>query len=198
MSDRLRLFVAVDLPQDVRGALAGWATRVAPDGVQPVRAENLHLTLAFLGSRSQHEADTVAALLPGLARPLDTLSTAGALWLSPRRPTVLTVALACPPQLQALQESVAAALADSIGYEPQQRRFRPHVTVGRVARGARIRSSAEVPDAPALTFCADALTLYRSHTRPGGSRYERLASVASAVPASSPTSRVRRHSVRAP
>jgi len=98
MSDRLRLFVAVDLPQDVRGALAGWATRVAPDGVQPVRAENLHLTLAFLGSRSQHEADTVAALLPGLARPLDTLSTAGALWLSPRRPTVLTVALARPPR----------------------------------------------------------------------------------------------------
>jgi len=91
MSDRLRLFVALDLPQEVRRALAGWATHVAPDGVRAVRAENLHLTLAFLGSRSQQEADTVAALLPGLARPLGTLSTAGALWLSPRRPKVLTV-----------------------------------------------------------------------------------------------------------
>ena len=177
MSDRLRLFVALDLPPDVRGALAGWATRVAPDGVRPVRAENLHFTLAFLGSRSQEEAAAVAALLPGLARPLGPLSTAGALWLSPRRPTVLTVALACPPQLQALQESVAAALAQSVGYEPQQRRFRPHVTVGRVARGARI-GSRDVADAPALTFAAEALTLYRSHTGPGGSRYEPLASVA--------------------
>jgi len=173
MSDRLRLFVALDLPPDVRGALAGWATRVAPDGVRPVRAENLHLTLAFLGSRSQEEAAAVAALLPGLARPLGPLSTAGALWLSPRRPTVLTVALA-GPQLQALQESVAAALAESVGYEPQQRRFRPHVTVGRVARiGSR-----DVADAPALTFAAGALTLYRSHTGTAGSRYEPLASVA--------------------
>lgn len=186
MSDRPRLFVALDLPRDVRGELAVWATRLAPDGVRLVPAENLHLTLAFLGSRSQEEAATVAALLPGLARPLSPLSTAGALWLAPRRPTVLTVALACPPQLRALQESVAAALAESVGYEPQQRRFRPHVTVGRVARGARDAriGSRDVADAPALTFRAEALTLYRSHTGQGGSRYEPLARVALSPPGS--------------
>jgi len=43
---------------------------------------NLHLTLAFLGSRSRADADAVAALLPALAGPLGVLTTAGALWLA--------------------------------------------------------------------------------------------------------------------
>jgi len=176
MSERLRLFVAVDLPRDVRGALAAWAARAAPDGVRLVPEENLHLTLAFLGSRSKAQAVAVGALLPGVAEPLGELRSAGALWLSPRRPTVLTVALSLTPQLQALRTAVSEALSTSVGYEPDRRRFRPHVTVGRVARGMRI-SNAELPPAPALTFGADALTLYRSYPGPGGSRYEPLASV---------------------
>lgn len=174
MSERLRLFVAVDLPRDVQGALAGWAARAAPDGVRLVPEENLHLTLAFLGSRSAEEATAVAALLRGVTASLGELHTDGGLWLPPRRPTVLTVALAFTPRLQALHAAVRAALVDSVGHEPERRRFRPHVTVGRVARGTRIRTAA-LPAAPALRFFAVALTLYRSHPGPGGSRYEPLA-----------------------
>ncbi|MGH2917786.1 MAG: RNA 2',3'-cyclic phosphodiesterase [Solirubrobacteraceae bacterium] len=174
MGERLRLFVALDLPSEVRSALAGWADGAAPPEVRRLPAENLHLTLAFLGMRSPAEADAVAALLPELAAPVGELRTAGALWLAPRRPGVLTVALAGEPALEALQASVAAALARAVGYESEQRRFRPHVTVGRVRRGTRIRAG-ELPDPPALAFGAEALTLYRSHTGPGGSRYEAVA-----------------------
>ena len=38
--------------------------------------------------------------------------------------------------LLALQERVVAALVEAVGYEPDRRRFRPHVTVARVRRGA--------------------------------------------------------------
>ncbi|MDQ3677826.1 MAG: RNA 2',3'-cyclic phosphodiesterase [Actinomycetota bacterium] len=174
MSERLRLFVAVDLPRDVRAELAGWAAGAAPAEVRRVPEQNLHLTLAFLGSRSREEADAVAALLPVVAAPVGELRTAGALWLPPRRPGVLAVALAGMPQLEALQRSLVGALADAVGHEPEHRRFRPHVTVARVRRGRRGRAT-DLSQPPASTFEADALTLYRSLTGPGGSRYEPLA-----------------------
>jgi len=172
----LRLFVALDLPAAVRSQLAAWCERVAPDRVRRVPADNLHLTLAFLGSRSQDEADAVAALLLGVAGPLGALATAGALWLPPRRPGVLTVAIAADEQLSIRQAALVAGLREAIAFEPETRAFRPHVTVGRVARDARLRPSPlDVP--PALTFAAPGVTLYRSRTQPGGARYEALARV---------------------
>jgi RNA 2',3'-cyclic 3'-phosphodiesterase len=176
MAERLRLFVAVDLPGEVRRALVRWAAQAAPPEVRRVAEANVHLTLAFLGSRSPEEAEAVTELLPGLACDVGELRTAGALWLAPRRPAVLAVALAAAPGLSALQQTLVAALAEAIGYEPEHRRFRPHVTVGRVRRGARVRAR-ELPAPPLMGFAAEALTLYRSWTGPGGSRYEALVRV---------------------
>jgi len=178
VSDRLRLFVALDVPPAVRAELAAWCDRVAPPEVRRVPVANVHLTLAFLGSRCAADADAVAALLPSVAaaHPVGSLSTSGALWLPPRRPGVLTVSLQAGDDLLTLQSALVAALAEAIRFAPEQRAFRAHITVGRVARTARLRTRPLDPP-PGLTFCADAVTLYRSHTGPGGSRYEPLARV---------------------
>ena len=173
----LRLFVALDLPATVRCELAAWCERVAPDRIRRVPADNLHVTLAFLGSRSAEEADAVAALLPEVAEPLGELTTGGALWLPPRRPGVLTVAVEADGRLAALHSAVVAGLQEAIGFEPEGRAFRPHVTVGRVPRDARLRPPS-LPAPPALTFTAPSATLYRSRTQPGGARYEPVAIVA--------------------
>jgi 2'-5' RNA ligase len=174
----VRLFVALDLPADVRDALAGWADAAAPAAVRRVPAGNLHLTLAFLGSRSEDDAAAVGALLPGCARPLGPLQTADALWLAPRRPSVLTVALRAGDALAGLQADLVGALEPTIGFVAQKRPFRPHVTVGRVPRGTRIDTHRPLePPAPALSFHPPSLTLYRSHTGRGGARYEPLAQV---------------------
>jgi 2'-5' RNA ligase len=144
--------------------------------VRRVPAANLHLTLAFLGARGEDDAAAVGAILTGLARPLGELRTAGALWLAPRRPHVLTVALGAQEDLSSLHADLVTALTAAIGFEPDRRPFAPHVTVGRVARGARIDTRHELdPPAPELAFDAGALTLYRSHTGAGGARYEPLA-----------------------
>ena len=174
----MRLFIALDLPADVRTALSAWARQAAPPAVRCVAADKLHVTLAFLGSRTSEEATAAGALLPALARPLEQLRTAGALWLPPRRPGVLTVALDAGGGLADLQGELVAALASAIGFEPERRRFRPHVTVGRVTRGTRIDMPGELePAAPRLRFRAPALSLYRSLSSPAGAGYERLAGV---------------------
>jgi 2'-5' RNA ligase len=176
VSERLRLFVALELPSEVRSALAAWCELAAPGGVRRVPAANLHLTLAFLGSRSPADAALVAAQLAGPAPDVGMLATAGALWLPPRRPGVLAVALrAGGTGLAELRAELVAELAASIGFEPERRPFRPHVTVGRVPRATRLAASELDPPAPELAFASPALTLYRSHAGGRGARYEPLA-----------------------
>lgn len=175
----MRLFVALDVAAEVRLALAAWADAVAPPVVRRVPADNLHVTLAFLGSRDEAEATTVADVLATCARGLGRLHLAGALWLPPRRPGVLTVALSRGAGLSALQADVVAALRRTVSFEPETRPFRPHITVGRVPRGTPIDTRRPLePPPPALSFKPPALTLYRSHTGAGGARYEPLEQVA--------------------
>jgi 2'-5' RNA ligase len=175
----MRLFVALELPTDVRVALAAWADAAAPPLVRRIPAENLHVTLAFLGSRSEDEATTVGARLANVIRSLDPLHTAGALWLPRRHPGVLAVAVQEDAQLSGLQADLAAELESAIDFESERRRFRPHVTVARVPRGMRIDTRpAFDPPPPELEVRAPALTLYCSHTGADGARYEALSSVA--------------------
>jgi len=63
-----RLFVALELPEDVRVALVAWRPR--DGGLRPVAAESLHVTLAFLGWREAADADMIGALLLPLIKQL--------------------------------------------------------------------------------------------------------------------------------
>lgn len=117
----MRLFVALDLPMVVRAELSEWAQQVAPPEVRRVPAENLHVTLAFLGNRSRDEATAVGALLPELAQPLGELSVKGALWLPPRRPGVLSVALGADETLVALQAELVDGLVSAIGFAAERK-----------------------------------------------------------------------------
>ena len=176
MSAAARLFFALDVGEEARAVLAGWA-REAVGGdpaLRLVAPEQLHVTLAFLGSRPVEEVDGLRALVDAVAAPVGPLSIGSALWLAPRRPHVLTAAVegeGLPP----LHDALWTALEER-GLERERRAFRPHVTVGRVRRGAAPRTL-ELPEPPAVDVGAASLVLYRSHLHGGhGARYEALAS----------------------
>jgi 2'-5' RNA ligase len=173
-----RLFVAVEVSAEDRLALAAWARDAVGEdqGLRLVDPDQLHLTMAFLGHRPLDEVEPLAALVAGLA-PVDdeaiALRTAGALWLSPRRPHVLTVAVEdAGGALGRLHDRLWDALEDEIDVVRERRRFRPHLTVARVRRGWSAPSRA-LPPAPERGLTAEALTLYRSHLGGRGpARYE--------------------------
>ncbi len=181
MSDeRARLFVALDLPDGVRGALSDWA-REHVTGVARLRLvgpESLHVTLCFLGSRPAADVEAIAdvcrvALAGAGAGPL-ALALGDALWLPRRRPRVLTIELGDPEgRLAAVQSRLASALAARGFYEREGRPFVGHVTVARVQRESRPRRDALPPPRP-LGFTADTVTLYRSRLGTGPARYEAL------------------------
>jgi 2'-5' RNA ligase len=63
---KLRLFVALDLPEPARAALAAFRSEMADPAVwRPVPDEALHLTLAFLGHRPEADVERIAGILQG-------------------------------------------------------------------------------------------------------------------------------------
>jgi RNA 2',3'-cyclic 3'-phosphodiesterase len=168
-----RLFVALELPADVRAQLAafGQAAASADEALRPVAAGALHLTLAFLGHRDEADIPAAASAITPAAAP--ELALGAPLWLAPRRPHVLTVALDdLDGALAGLRAQVVDRLAATLAWEPERRRFRPHVTVARVRRDGRPRR--ELPEAPRAAFAGEALTLFRSRLGGGPARYEAL------------------------
>jgi len=176
VSGKLRLFVALDLPDAARAALARFRDAAADTVVwRPLPESSFHVTLAFLGYRPEEEVERVAGVLgalPAWSPPKSAL--AEGLLLPPRRARVLTVALADPAgALGALQAAVSAGLAGAGLYEPEARPFRPHVTVARLRAGARSPRTLDAAPEP-LAFTAQAVTLYRSRLARGGAVYEPL------------------------
>jgi RNA 2',3'-cyclic 3'-phosphodiesterase len=176
---KLRLFVALDLPDAARAALAAFRAAAADPAVwRPVPDEALHLTLAFLGHRPPEDADRVAEILSAAPDAAPRLTLGRSLALPRRRPRVLTAAIVDHDgTLAELQAWVSRELAAAGLYEPEARAFRPHGTVARLRPDARAGREPVPPPAP-VTFYGAALTLYESRLRRGGARYEPLARVA--------------------
>jgi RNA 2',3'-cyclic 3'-phosphodiesterase len=181
--ERARLFVALELPEAVRDRLAVWGAGVVAGvpGTRAVPVESLHVTLCFLGWVSVESVDAVADACGVVAgMPAASLRVDRGIWLPDRRrPRVLAVELSDGGgRLGAVQAALSQALASGGWYKPEKRRFLPHVTVGRVGKGARLRrASAELPAVPECEFSASTVTLFRSRLSSAGARYEGLASV---------------------
>jgi RNA 2',3'-cyclic 3'-phosphodiesterase len=170
-----RLFVALELPAAVRADLAafGHAAADGDDALRPVRDDALHVTLAFLGHRDPADIPLAATAVRETPTVAPRIALGDPLWLAPRRPHVLTVALDDHDgALAELRAQLVDRLTDALEWTPERRRFRPHVTVARVRRGARVRR--KLPDPPRATFAAEAVTLFRSHLGRGPARYEAL------------------------
>jgi RNA 2',3'-cyclic 3'-phosphodiesterase len=180
-AEKLRLFVALDLPAAARGALGAFRdaeVAAAPEVWRPVRDEALHLTLAFLGHRPSDDVEVITPLLEACAGPAPPLALGPALLLPPRRARVLCAEVDDGAgELASLQGRVSAGLADAGVYEPEKRPFRAHATVARLRSGARSPRAAATDGPERLPFAGEALTLYRSSLRRGGAQYEPLVRV---------------------
>ncbi|HHL22512.1 MAG TPA: RNA 2',3'-cyclic phosphodiesterase [Aliiroseovarius sp.] len=171
-----RAFIALSLPEDVQDTLAELGAGV-PVG-RPVPAENLHLTLVFLGDVTQAELAALDEALQGLRAAPAELAFQGWETLGGRHPKVLALAARGPEALQAeVLRRVRAA-----GLTPERRRFRPHVTLTRLprrlaqdqaARLAGFLGAAGWPDMAPVTV--GQVTLFQSHLTPEGARYTPLA-----------------------
>ncbi len=178
----MRLFLAIDLPTDVRTAVRDLQerTRRSCPGWRWVRPEGIHLTLRFLGEvdpadEPRHRETWRRAVL---AHP-PVRCHVGGLGVFPGggRPRVLWVGVrdaSTTGDLAALAEDLEEA-ARELGFEPEERPFRAHLTLARAERDGR--PVAPPPGGAALAegIAADEVVLFRSELGPGGARYSRVA-----------------------
>jgi RNA 2',3'-cyclic 3'-phosphodiesterase len=182
----VRIFVALNLPAAVRRA--AWEAAeplrfAAPTGVTWVREEALHVTLRFLGEQPPALADDLAARLDGALRtaapPRIELSSAGA-FPDLRRPRVLWLGGPTNSALTELYHHVERSCS-TLGFDPEDRAFRLHVTIGRVRQGARVDAGAvaraAVQVAIRAAFTAATVDVMESELSAAGPRYRVVAAV---------------------
>jgi len=183
---RQRLFVAVDLPDEIRDGLREWSEAELVDpALRPVRAESLHVTLVFLGHREAHEVEEIAEAVEEICAPAVLMKLEDPITLPRGRRAALFALPAPSPATTDLHHGVAEKLVEEGLHEAEDRDFWPHVTVARVrpeGRGSRrpaavARHPGDLPERLKEPFYAVRLTLYRSVLQPGGARYVPLAQV---------------------
>jgi len=134
----LRLFVALALPHPVRLRLSLLGGGVP--GARWIPAENLHLTLRFIGEVDLGRSEDIDAALQSIEAPEFPLILEGVDYFGPARAArSIHVGVRRNPALEHLYQKIESALVRS-GCEPERRKFSPHVTLARLrnAPGNRI------------------------------------------------------------
>lgn len=146
----MRLFVALDLPWEIKQVLSGFAFNLP--GARWVPAENMHVTLRFIGETGRLEAEEIDHALAAIRAPGFPLILSGAGWFEKGgRVTSLWIGVERSSALLHLQTKIETALR-RIGRTPERRRYTPHVTLARM----------DLPVGPRFAEFVQSHNLYRS------------------------------------
>ena len=166
--DRLRLFLALELPADVVEELVAWGKHHLVGGRPP---SSFHITLAFLGSQPREALESIRGILREEAAISAGFSLEPVRYQETR--TVGMLVLADPSgEATRLAERLHGRLEEASVYRREARPWLPHVTVLRFRR--RPKLSPPLPEIGRFTPSGAAALLSRLH--PSGARYEVLES----------------------
>ena len=164
--DRLRLFLALELPEDVVAALVRWGKRHLSGG-RPV--SSFHVTLAFLGGQPRAAVDPICAVLRLEARDSSAFVLEPVRYRETR--SVGMLVLADPSGGATRLAGRLQTRLEELGvYRPERRSWLPHLTVLRFRERPRIEPP--LPEIGSFTPSGVAALLSRLH--PSGARYEVL------------------------
>lgn len=167
-----RLFVAVELPEDIKERLA--ICRGGIEGARWQGIEQMHLTLCFIGEVDPlREADIRTALAGLRFTPFQVTLAGIGLFGKARKPRALWVGVDDPKPVKHLHEKIIQSLLGA-GVASEDRKFMPHVTLARF-RGGRARRLEDFLDHYAglalPAFDVRSFALISSHLSQAGARY---------------------------
>jgi RNA 2',3'-cyclic 3'-phosphodiesterase len=188
----MRLFVALDIPDDIRQAISRYVDelrRMAPEA-KWVRMESYHVTLKFIGEWKRGVREVIEPLSKIEGAPIDVSIRGSGFFPSPRSPRVFWVGIEADPNLALLARKVDE-ICGGLGIEKEARDFSPHLTLARSGSGSPRPKKEEkaVPSMKRLaeridgmpspdfgTIHATEFFLYESKLSPKGAQYTKLKS----------------------
>ena len=179
----MRLFVALDLPDEVRSALSELITKLKPlsRGARWVPPESLHVTLKFIGWIGDDKLQPTQEILASIrsSQPVELNFRGSGFFPNERRPRVFWCGLEASPNLAEIAAALDAALVP-LGIKAETRPYTPHLTLARfkssegVAALVKAAGSLKMRDFGGTT--ATNFHLYESLLKSSGAQYNRLAS----------------------
>lgn len=180
----MRLFVALNPAGAVPKLLRNVAKQLSTTGVRTrwLSSKSYHVTLLFLGEVEARAQTGIAHVVKEVAarHTIQRLQFGPLLLLPNRRPRVVCVGVVPNAELLSLRADLESGL-DSLGFPPEGRSFRAHLTLGRVqgdlgpADVRALRAVAETLDYPGPVEIGS-VDLMRSRLPRSGARYEILVS----------------------
>lgn len=172
----MRLFVGVPLPAEVRQSLGSLCSGVP--GARWVDTGNMHVTLRFIGEVDSIQAEDIDAMLGDVRAPAFRLALRGVgCFDSGRKVRMVWAGVDRSDGLAHLRDKVESAIVRA-GFEPERRKFRPHVTLARFKNtpSARVGPYLEAHNTFAAgPFPVDRFELLRSYLGHAGARYQTIA-----------------------
>jgi RNA 2',3'-cyclic 3'-phosphodiesterase len=183
----MRLFVALDLPGDVREALVALIARLKPlcRAARWARPEGMHVTLKFIGHAiADGDAEKLAATRAALVGvpsgdPVEIRYRGIGFFPDARRPRVVWCGVEASPNLAPLAAGIEHAL-EPLGVARDERAFVPHLTLARFKSPEGVpplaRAAAEFAQHDFGFARETEFHLFESLLKPGGAEYRKLAS----------------------
>ena len=183
----IRSFIAIDLPKLLHEQLKQVSDHLNDQlKGKPIRwvpIQNIHLTLKFLGDVSENNIPMIMKIIEveaNNAKPFEISVGGFGVFPNLTRPRVIWVGVEAPDELINLQRRIDTETA-RLGYAPDQRKFSPHLTLGRVSRNANpkdIRAVSEVLRKYKVGFLGaariNAVHLFRSDLTSKGAVYNNM------------------------
>ena len=175
----MRLFTAIDLPQTLSLQLESVLVHLRQlAALRWSSVANLHITTKFLGEVTPERLPEVEAVLRAICvRPFRIRVKDFGWFPNERSPRVLFLRIDAEPELARLAELMNDALS-AVGIRKENRAYSPHLTLARVPPACALQQLRERLSPHVFprweAFDVDRFFLYRSHTGPQGSVYEKL------------------------
>lgn len=178
----IRLFIAFPLAEEVRNRIESLITalRTVDKNVKWVKAENLHMTLRFLGDTEERLIDRLSELIDTVATghsPVRTALAEVGCFPNMARPRVIWIGHDDPDQsLGKIARQIELKVRE-LRFPKEKRRFTPHLTIGRMRRpdgSATIGPALQDLSFEPISIAYDRISLYKSTLTPGGPIYEVL------------------------
>lgn len=176
----MRLFTAIDLPDDLVATLAGVVAKLRPTAkIKWSPKENFHITTKFIGEWPEPRLDELERALGALGprEPIPIELRGIGYFPNPHSPRIFLAAVHAPAALAELAGETDAAL-ERLGIAAEKRPFSPHLTLARIKEPVPLQgllqAVAALPSTDFGAFTADRFHLYQSRLNPAGSVYTKL------------------------